>query len=130
MKPVKSNPESLKTRAYKICEAMADMYARRKGWSMTRKYGVGFFDFEYNMSRLGAKDSKFPQESIRVAYVGQNDKCVVMYRGKQWTAVFGLLKDGSIGGGQYCGKTGVSDLQMLERLYYDVLNEMEEEETA
>ena len=120
MIPEKSNPEWLKTEAYKVAVAMTEKYAENHGWKKSRRYG-GFFGYEYSMSRLGAKDSKNPPLSIRLTWTGGNDKTVEILRNGRWTACFGLKADGSMGAGQWQGDTGIKDLNELLDLYNSVI---------
>lgn len=106
---------------YVIACAVVETYAKDHGWSASKKKptsGVRF-DYEFSMSRNGAKDSNSPAVSLVVSYVG-GGKAIELKRHGQWTAVLGLNKDGGLSSGQWQGETGIDDLVELRDLYMRV----------
>lgn len=108
---------------YKIACDMAELFASEHGWSHTRRYPKSTryvrFNYEFYMSKRGAKDSRNPALQIRVMFSGGH-KAVGLYRNGDWTAIFGIYKDGSACDGQYDGETGIEDLLILRELYRKV----------
>ena len=113
---------------YAIACKMCEIYAESMGWSHTRRYDKSTtwvrFAYEFSMSKYGARDSRNPALSIKVAYNGGH-KCVELKRYGDWTAIFGIREDGTVCSGQYQGETGIDDLMILRDLYHKAREEYE-----
>lgn len=109
---------------YEIACLMAERFAKKQGWSSTKKYKPGrLFDYEFIMSRLGSKDSNNPSVKIAVGYNGGN-KAVELWRYGKWSALICLGKNGEIISGQFQYDQGIDDLTILRSLYYEVKSEV------
>ena len=102
-------------RDYDIACKAVRMYAHEHGWSRGEK-PTGMFEYEFTMSRNGARDSNSPKLSLSVGYDGGR-KSVEMRRKGKWTAIIALKDDGEISFGQFQGESGIDDLIELRELY-------------